>query len=278
MNNDILLKLLKHRPEAYEKGTAPFWDDAHISKGMLKAHLDPDFDAATRKPDFVQKSARWISECTNGGRGRKLLDLGCGPGIYAELFTEAGFEVTGIDMSRRSVDYAKAMTLQKGSNINYICGNYLDIDYVGAFDTVTLIYCDFGVFNPRERSVILKKIVRALKPGGRFIFDVCSQKQYEGRSESSSWSFCDGGFWSEAPHTLLYSFLRYDADNTFGDRYIIVEKDDIRCFNIWNYCFSKEELQADLSSAGFSGIDFYSSIAGAAFTDTSEIICAVARN
>lgn len=277
MNNDKLLNLLKHRPEVYEKSTVKFWDDAHISKGMLEAHLDPDMDAATRKPDFIRQSVGWIAGYAHGRRDMKLLDLGCGPGIYAELFSEAGFDVTGIDMSNRSVDYAQAMTLQKGSNIDYICGNYLDIEYDGVFDIVTLIYCDFGVFNPQERSTLLKKIKRALKPGGRFIVDVCSSKHNEDRPESSSWSFSDGGFWSEAPYACLYSFLRYDEVGTYADRYVIVEKDDIRYINIWNHRFSKEELQADMLDAGFSGVDIFGNVAGEDYTDASDIICAVAE-
>ncbi|MGE5494383.1 MAG: methyltransferase domain-containing protein [Burkholderiales bacterium] len=30
----------------------------------------------------------------------RLLDLGCGPGIYAELFAKKGFCVTGVDFSQ----------------------------------------------------------------------------------------------------------------------------------------------------------------------------------
>ena len=35
------------KPELYAPSTGNFWDDKHISKGMLEAHLDPDINAAT---------------------------------------------------------------------------------------------------------------------------------------------------------------------------------------------------------------------------------------
>ena len=37
-----------------------------------------------------------------------LLDLEvCGPGLYSELFAESGYQVTGVDFSKRSIDYAQ---------------------------------------------------------------------------------------------------------------------------------------------------------------------------
>ena len=40
-----LFHLLK-KPMLWQRSTEPFWDDEHISKGMLEAHLNPDLDAA----------------------------------------------------------------------------------------------------------------------------------------------------------------------------------------------------------------------------------------
>ena len=38
-----------------------FWNDEYISEQMLKAHLDPEFDGASRKLDFIEKSVAWIT-------------------------------------------------------------------------------------------------------------------------------------------------------------------------------------------------------------------------
>jgi len=84
------------KPELYAPGTGIFWDDDHISKGLLEAHLSPDWDAATRNHEFVDKSVNWIASIANPEKYNKLLDLGCGPGLYAERFHKAGYSVTGI--------------------------------------------------------------------------------------------------------------------------------------------------------------------------------------
>ena len=85
---------------------------------------------------FIKKSVDWIKEITDGENRKKLLDLGCGPGIYAELFAERGFDVTGIDISGRSIDYAKENTVKKRSNIKYYQKSYLEMEYSEEFDII----------------------------------------------------------------------------------------------------------------------------------------------
>lgn len=55
MHRDWFERLEK--PLIYRKTCVPFWDDTHISKGMLQAHLDPLFEGASRRLDFVDRSA-----------------------------------------------------------------------------------------------------------------------------------------------------------------------------------------------------------------------------
>ncbi len=276
MNNNKLLKYLEKRPEIYEVTGEKFWDDPHISKGMLTAHLNPEMESATRKYDFIEKSVSWISEAADGKKGKKLLDLGCGPGIYAELFAKEGFHVTGLDISERSVNYARENTVKNSSNIDYQVKSYLEMEYFEEFDVVTLIYCDFGVLNADERELLLEKIYKALKPGGIFIFDVFSKKEYEIKEESANWSYSNGGYWSENPYACLYSFLRYEESAVFLEQYVVIEEKSIKCYNLWNHAFSVEELQHDLKKPGFSKYEFFGDVSGKNYTGESNIICTIA--
>lgn len=90
-------------PSLYQKTRVPFWNDKYISQQMLKAHLDPNFDGASRKLDFINKSVNWINKIAPPQKYKSLLDMGCGPGIYAEKFATSGYKVTGIDFSKHSI-------------------------------------------------------------------------------------------------------------------------------------------------------------------------------
>jgi SAM-dependent methyltransferase len=276
-SNQTLLNYLSKRPAVYAPSTAKFWDDEHISGKMLEAHLDPEWDAATRILTFVRRSVDWIAEICNPKKRPKLLDLGCGPGIYAELFTDVGFEVTGIDLSPGSVRYAKESAAKKGKNISYHCQNYLTLDYEQEFDVITLIYCDFGVLSGEDRKLLLGKIYRALKPGGLFIVDGYTDREYEGKAETQSFSYQDSGFWCGSPYACLQSFFRYDDCHTFADQYIIIGEDKIECYNIWNHAFSDEEIRANFGSAGLKDIAFYGNAAGDVYEESSKTFCVVAQ-
>ena len=103
--------------DSYKETEVAFWDDDYISKQMLKAHLNPDFNGASRKLDFIEKSVSWIKQILPSQSYPSLLDVGCGPGLYAERFATGGYMVTGVDFSRRSICYAKHLAQKAGLNI-----------------------------------------------------------------------------------------------------------------------------------------------------------------
>lgn len=264
------------RPPLYAPSTAKFWDDTHISKGMLQAHLAPSLDSATRNYRFVQKSAQWIETVAPPQRPH-LLDLGCGAGIYAELFDDAGYKVTGMDLSRRSLQYAQSSAQAKGKNITYLLSDYLTLDCPNEFDIVTLIYCDFGVLSTENRMRLLKRIYATLRPNGIFIFDVFTPFQYASQEECRHWEYEEGGFWSAAPYLYLESLYRYDEQNTFLQQYLVVTQREVNCYNIWQHTFTKEEIIKDLSRVGFSVQGIYGDISGAILCAESKQLCIVAK-
>lgn len=265
------------KPALYTPSTAKFWDDDHISKGMLEAHLNPTLDSATRNLLFIKQSVQWIAKIATPYRYRALLDLGCGPGIYAELFDEAGFLVTGIDLSPRSIKYARSSAEAANKQIEYIVANYLRMDYIEKFDVITLIYCDFGVLSTENRAILLQKIHAALKPGGKFIFDVFTPYQYENQSEYKQWEYAQNGFWSAEPYLCLNSLYRYDAENTFLRQYLVISGDEVNCYNVWEHTFTKDEIIQDLSNAGFKTYAIYGDVTGSVYFPDNKQLCVLAE-
>ncbi|WP_243158099.1 class I SAM-dependent methyltransferase [Aminipila terrae] len=268
---------LKEKPLLYAPSSSEFWDDQYISQNMLEAHLNPDFDGASRKHRVIQQSASWIAALVESAPGKKLLDLGCGPGIYAELFKDHGFRVTGIDFSRRSINYAKQAAESRNKEIEYLCENYLNLDYQEQFDIVTLIYCDFGVLNPEDRHMLLCKIKKALKPGGILLFDGFTKSQLSLWGENQKIEYCDSGFWSPLPYVCLKRNIYYEADQVFLEQYIVVTENECHCYNMWNQIFSKDSLLKELKQAGFNKVQFFDDVCGSPFSGENNTICAVAR-
>ena len=123
---------INHRPEPFEVFTAKeLWTDEHTSAQMLEYHLNGDVDLSSRKTEFIERSAAWLVERFDLAAGKSVADFGCGPGLYTSRLAAAGAEVTGVDFSARSIEYAKAVAKREGLTIDYVLGDYLELDLAG---------------------------------------------------------------------------------------------------------------------------------------------------
>ena len=59
------------------------------------------------------------------GSNTTVFDYGCGPGLYTSRFARMGANVTGIDFSERSIQYATDLAAKEGLAISYILEDYL---------------------------------------------------------------------------------------------------------------------------------------------------------
>lgn len=270
MYHNIFLHL--ERPSLYEKSDVNFWNDEHISKFMLKAHLDPDYEGASRKLSFVEQSVKWIQETVPVSKHTKLLDIGCGPGLYAERFGIAGYKVTGIDFSRRSIEYAKTSAEKQNLDIVYLYQNYLDMDYHDEFDLATFIYCDYGALSTENRRVILGKLYHSLKRGGKLLLDVFSMVKYKEFQELKTWEVHeDGGFWSPEKHLSFNGQYKYSDHVTLEQTTVVTDK-GIREYCIWNSYFTPETLMKEAQTAGFRKFQVFCDVAGEPYTEHSPTI------
>jgi len=217
---------------------------------MLEAHLSPDDDAATRKHTFIDASVEWIASMAPSEQFPCLIDFGCGPGMYTSRLAQKGYEVTGVDISERSIRYAKEQAEITGKKIDYRIMNYLTSDEAGAYDVAILIYCDYGALSDVERCQILDNAYRALKPGGKLIFDVFTPMQYKESHEKRSFSIYEnGGFYKAEPHICLYSHLKY-GENVWLDQYLLIDvQDRVDTINVWDTTFTLESLSVEVEAA-----------------------------
>jgi len=273
---DLLRKLRK--PELFAKSTAPFWDDPYISEQILKAHLDPNRDLASRRHDTIDRSVEWIVKNLNLQKGNRILDLGCGPGLYCTRFAEREFTVTGIDYSKRSIQYAKKYATLNKLKIEYIYKDYLTMDYNNIFDLVTLIYCDFGVLSDQDRDFLLCKIHKSMKPGGKFLFDVCTPEYHNSVKEERTWEYEEKGFWRPIPYLLLTEKIKYPKQGALLTQYFVFDnKSNFDIYRIWDHAYGKDSITEALSDAGFNDVQFYGDITGREYSDNSETMSIVAR-
>jgi 2-polyprenyl-3-methyl-5-hydroxy-6-metoxy-1,4-benzoquinol methylase len=182
---------------------------------------------------------------------------GCGPGLYCEMLAEAGHDVTGVDLSKRSIDYAKKSATEKGLDIEYINKNYLDLDLSEKFDLVMMIFCDFDVLNPGERDTLLDIVHSVLKPGGMFVFDTMNDNTPAVMNPGEkNWETANlGGFWRAEPYLALMESFHYENEKVILSQTIVYsEPDDYRIYRFWTHYYNVDDLNHVFGKKGFSGV------------------------
>lgn len=273
------LKELNTRPPLFSAYTAEaLWTDPHVARQMLSLHLDPTQALASRPHDFIQRSVAWLSHRFDVGSGTRVLDLGCGPGLYANDLAGAGARVTGVDFSAPSLAHARGVAESRGLQVAYHHANYLEYEADGPFDVILLIYGDFCALGPTQRRALLDKAERWLAPGGRFVFDVFSSALFGEVDETVQYEEApEGGFWSSEPYFLFTTRFKYEAERAYLDRYAVVQADGHRELFNWIQCYDPATLTAELEGAGWAVEALLGNVAGDAYDPEGTDFAVVAH-
>jgi SAM-dependent methyltransferase len=261
----------------FAPSTAIFWTDPHIAPILLAEHLNPETDAASRRPAAIDATVSWLDAEVLKGASR-VLDLGCGPGLYAERLARKGHRVRGMDFSALSVERARERAKAAGLDIDYEAGNYVEADYGSGWDAVMMIYCDLGALMPDDRAAVLMKAGACLKPGGAFVFDALGESAAGSFKPAKDWAIAESGFWSASPHLVLEE-SRHFPELKMIQRMALLAEESGRTerFMIRDWYFSDDDIRKLAADAGFSGCGLHRGFLPDPNWGARDVVFAVAR-
>ncbi len=273
------LKLINQRPDVWSCYTAALlWTDEHTSGQMLQLHLNPEVDMASRRTEFIERSVAWMQERFDIGADSNICDFGCGPGLYTSRFAQLGAEVTGVDFSSRSIDYARSQAEKASLSINYIKQNYLQFESATRFNLITLLMCDFCALSPQQRGQLLRRFHALLDDNGYIVFDVYSLAGFAQREEAAQYAHnLLNGFWAaEEYYGFLNTFL-YDEEHVALDKYtLFTEEREWEVYN-WLQYFSTDALREEVERAGFTINAIHADVAGGEYDEAKSEFAVVLR-
>ena len=273
------LEKINNRPEPFEFYTASdLWTDEYTSSQMLSYHLEEEVDISSRNVEFINRSVEWIVSKFNVGRDTSIVDFGCGPGLYTTPLANHQADVTGIDFSGRSIDYAKEVAASKRLSINYVKQNYLEFETQDRFDIVLMIMCDFCALSPVQRKGILQKFHKILKTGGSVLLDVYSREAFDQREEVATYEMnLLNGFWSRGKYYGFLNTFKYYDEKILLDKYTIIESERTRTVYNWLQYFTPKEVEVDFKENGFHVEGLYSDVAGSPYDPKASEFAVIAK-
>ncbi len=101
--------------------------------------------------------------------GSRMLDQACGRGRHARHLNSLGFDVYGIDLSAKSIEYCKRF---ENDRLHFYIQDMRKVFYTRYFDYVLNLFTSLGYFETdHQQELVITAAARSLKPGGYYIID-----------------------------------------------------------------------------------------------------------
>jgi SAM-dependent methyltransferase len=237
---------------------------------MLAQHLDQSHGAASRRLPEIRAQVQRLTEWLDLAPGMRLLDVTCGPGLYAAEFARQGVSVTGIDFGPASVDYARKLCADLPCE--FVLSDVRQMDFAGReFDAAIYLYGQFTVLKPEESLAVLRRIHRALKPGGRVVLEVLNDDVFD--KKNSTWWYTDrGGLWGDFPYLHLGERTWDETQGAAVERFYIInlETGELRSYGLADQSYSPAQMTEMLRESAFHRVQVLPAWAGLPMKDARE--------
>jgi SAM-dependent methyltransferase len=268
------------KPLPWAEGEKIPWNEPGFSQRMLREHLSQEHDWASRRAATIERHVDWIHRQVLNSRPSRILDLGCGPGLYASRLAQLGHECTGVDFSPASIEYASEYAEKEHLRCSYQLEDVRKADFGSGQDLVMFIFGELNVFKQQDAMQILQKAHAALLPGGALLlevhtFDIVHQIGLQPRS----WYSSESGLFSDQPHFYLQENFWEEDRSAATQRYFIL---DAQTGRVTRYASSMQAYTQDqylnrLKECGFQKVEFYPSLMGESDPSQPDLFVILAK-
>ena len=135
----------------------------HMYDTVAKEYAEAFSGEHEKKPKDQEILRKFSQEI--GGR-RPVWDIGCGPGQTTNYLHNLGIQISGLDLSDKMLERAKAIHPE----IHFQKGNILKLEF--ADDSIAGIVAFYAMvhFTREQVGIAFREVSRVLQPGGIFLF------------------------------------------------------------------------------------------------------------
>jgi 2-polyprenyl-3-methyl-5-hydroxy-6-metoxy-1,4-benzoquinol methylase len=108
-----------------------------------------------------QKRAEMIASGAKLGEGVRVLEIGCGTGVFTEIFAQSGAEIVALDISEELLEMARSR-LEPTKNVKFQAMRFEEYNLDGQFDAII----GSSVLHHLDIGRALPKIYELLKDDG----------------------------------------------------------------------------------------------------------------
>ncbi|MBT7069518.1 MAG: class I SAM-dependent methyltransferase [Anaerolineae bacterium] len=203
MKNMNLFDIIHRNPNPapWAEGEKIAWDDPDFSERILAEHLSQEHDEASRRTELIDAHVEWLHQKLLNGESSRILDLGCGPGLYTNRLAKLGHTCTGIDFSPAAIRYAHEMAQKENLSCKYAQSDIREADFGTGYDLVMMLFGETNVFKKADLKQILQKTKTALDENGTLLLEAHTFEAVQAIGEEMPlWYSEESGLFSEKLH------------------------------------------------------------------------------
>ncbi|MCI7808287.1 methyltransferase domain-containing protein [bacterium] len=218
--------------------------------------LAASYDRLTNDVDY-EATVNFYEEILRqeGLKPRTAVDLACGTGSVAAILARRGLRVTAVDMSEEMLTVAQQKTAEMENPPRFLCQTLqrLWLDRGVDLAVCALDSLDY-ITNPADCAEAIRRIYKALNPGGIFIFDVNTPEKLRAMDgqvflDEDDDVYCVWrGEFDEASNICSYGMDLFQRRGGLWQRSFEEHRE---------YAYSREQLTEYLRAAGFTHIGVY---------------------
>ncbi|MGA8666120.1 MAG: class I SAM-dependent methyltransferase [Candidatus Dormiibacterota bacterium] len=255
------------------------WGGPEFARRLLREHLDQSHDGASRRRSVIAGQLQRLRRLLPAAPAR-ILDAGCGPGLYAVPLAALGHDVTGIDVSGPALRHARGLARDTSllGTAGFVRGDLRDVPLAsGAFDAALLVYFVLEAFTRADQTRVLARIATSLRPQGTLIVEMrLRPDQPPGRIDW--WDVVPNSLLSDRRHVLLGDAVYDQRRHTYVLREVAVFDDgsvSVRQTSGWLCPFAA--IPRLFAGAGLDEITMFDGWTSSPAHRLSETVLVVAR-
>jgi SAM-dependent methyltransferase len=232
---------------------------------MLKEHLSQEHDAASRRSETIGAHVSWIHDSVLRASPSRVLDLGCGPGLYAIRLARLGHRITGIDFSPVSIGHARESAQEERLACEFIEGDVTAMDLGGGFDLAMMIFGEINAFDRESARTLLSRAHESLAPGGTLLLELSTESSIRDSSTRSTIAEeRERSLFSDRPHFYIQQHRWLEEERVAQTRFITkdAESGEVHDYGERLFAWIDDEYRKLLIGAGFSKVVTYPSLSG----------------
>lgn len=256
------------------------WHEPGFSERMLAEHLSQEHDRASRRLETIDRHVAWIHETVLGSAPSRILDLGCGPGLYTQRLAALGHACVGIDVSPASIRHARSRAEGDGLACEYRLEDLRKAEFGAGFDLVLLVFGELNTFPPREAGRILARARRATSPSGRLLLEVHDERHVRAIGvRPPTWFTAARSLFAEEPHLCLAERAWHADARAATEEFLVVSlrSGEVARVVSTTQAYSEDEYRAILREAGLAEIERFPSLDGGSTSRPDGLFVLVAR-